>query len=62
VRGAGKIGEALGSAEEIAEYLAEKTQPNDLALVMSNGSFDGLCNLLLHNLSERSAAKRVHRT
>ena len=62
VRSAGKIGEALGSAEEIAEYLAEKTQPNDLALVMSNGSFDGLCNLLLHNLSERSAAKRVHRT
>jgi UDP-N-acetylmuramate: L-alanyl-gamma-D-glutamyl-meso-diaminopimelate ligase len=62
VRGAGKIGEAFGSAEEIAECLAEKTQPNDLALVMSNGSFDGLCNLLLQTLSERASAKRVHRT
>jgi UDP-N-acetylmuramate: L-alanyl-gamma-D-glutamyl-meso-diaminopimelate ligase len=62
VRAAGKTAEALGSAEEIAEYLADKTQPNDLVLVMSNGSFDGLCNLLLQELSQRASAKRVHRT
>ncbi|MGB6431833.1 MAG: Mur ligase family protein, partial [Candidatus Acidiferrales bacterium] len=62
VRAAGKTGEAFDSAEEIAEFLAEKAQPNDLALVMSNGSFDGLCNLLLQELSERASAKRVHRT
>jgi UDP-N-acetylmuramate: L-alanyl-gamma-D-glutamyl-meso-diaminopimelate ligase len=62
VRATGKTAEAFGSAEEIAEYLAEKTQPGDLALVMSNGSFDGLCNLLLQGLSERESARRVHRT
>jgi UDP-N-acetylmuramate: L-alanyl-gamma-D-glutamyl-meso-diaminopimelate ligase len=62
VRGAGKTAEAMGSAEEIAEYLAEKTQSNDLALVMSNGSFDGLCNLVLQRLAERASVKRVHRT
>jgi UDP-N-acetylmuramate: L-alanyl-gamma-D-glutamyl-meso-diaminopimelate ligase len=61
VRDAGKISEALGSAEEIAEYLAEKTEPNDLVLVMSNGSFDGLCGLLLQELSERASARRVTR-
>jgi UDP-N-acetylmuramate: L-alanyl-gamma-D-glutamyl-meso-diaminopimelate ligase len=61
VRGAGKIGEAFGSSEEIAEYLAEKTRPNDLVLVMSNGSFDGLCNLLLQELTERASASRVRR-
>jgi UDP-N-acetylmuramate: L-alanyl-gamma-D-glutamyl-meso-diaminopimelate ligase len=62
VRAAGKTAEAFGSAGEIAEYLAEKSQPGDLALVMSNGSFDGLCNLLLQGLSERESARRVHRT
>ncbi|MGC1186419.1 MAG: cyanophycin synthetase, partial [Candidatus Acidiferrales bacterium] len=62
VRAAGTIAEALGSAEEIAAYLAEKTEPNDLVLVMSNGSFDGLCDLLLQELSERASARRVHRT
>ena len=58
VRAAGKIGEALGSAEEIAEYLAEKTRPNDLLLVMSNGSFGGLCDLLLQRLAADSTANR----
>ena len=62
VRATRKTAEGLGSAAEIAEYLAKKTQPNDLVLVMSNGSFDGLCNLLLQELSQRASAKRVHRT
>jgi UDP-N-acetylmuramate: L-alanyl-gamma-D-glutamyl-meso-diaminopimelate ligase len=62
VRATRKTAEGLGSAAEIAEYLAKKTQPNDLVLVMSNGSFDGLCNLLLQELSERASAKRVQRT
>jgi UDP-N-acetylmuramate: L-alanyl-gamma-D-glutamyl-meso-diaminopimelate ligase len=61
VRVSGRPAEAFASAEEIAEYLAEKTQPNDLALVMSNGSFDGLCNLLLQALAGHASAKRAHR-
>jgi UDP-N-acetylmuramate: L-alanyl-gamma-D-glutamyl-meso-diaminopimelate ligase len=47
--------EGFDSAEEIAEYLAAETQPGDLVLVMSNGSFDGLCAKLLRKLQERNA-------
>jgi len=53
VRGGGRGAEGFDSAEEIAEYLAAETQPGDLVLVMSNGSFDGLCGKLLGKLQER---------
>ena len=43
------------SADEIADYLSAETQPGDLVLVMSNGSFDGLCGKLLRKLQERGA-------
>jgi UDP-N-acetylmuramate: L-alanyl-gamma-D-glutamyl-meso-diaminopimelate ligase len=62
VRGAGKPAEALASSEEIAAHLAERTQPGDLVLVMSNGSFDGLCDLLSQRLPERAPAQRGHRS
>jgi UDP-N-acetylmuramate: L-alanyl-gamma-D-glutamyl-meso-diaminopimelate ligase len=55
VRGAGRSAEGFDSAEEIAEYLAAETRPGDLVLVMSNGSFDGLCGKLLGKLQERGA-------
>jgi UDP-N-acetylmuramate: L-alanyl-gamma-D-glutamyl-meso-diaminopimelate ligase len=55
VRAAGRIAEAFDSAEEIAEYLVGETRPGDLVLVMSNGSFDGLCGKLLGKLQERGA-------
>lgn len=54
----GKHAAALGSAADIAEYLAGKWKEGDLVLVMSNGSFDGLCSLLVEQLEHRTAAKR----
>jgi UDP-N-acetylmuramate: L-alanyl-gamma-D-glutamyl-meso-diaminopimelate ligase len=53
VRVAGRRAEGFESAEEISEYMARETQPGDLVLVMSNGSFDGLCGKLLGKLQER---------
>jgi UDP-N-acetylmuramate: L-alanyl-gamma-D-glutamyl-meso-diaminopimelate ligase len=53
IRAAGKMAEGFDSAEEIAEFLAAETRPGDLVLVMSNGSFDGLCGKLLGKLQER---------
>jgi len=55
IRGSGRKAEGFDSAEEIAEYLAAETRPGDLVLVMSNGSFDGLCGKLLGRLQERGA-------
>jgi len=55
IRGSGRKAEGFDSAEEIAEYLAAETRPGDLVLVMSNGSFDGLCGKLLGRLHEHGA-------
>jgi UDP-N-acetylmuramate: L-alanyl-gamma-D-glutamyl-meso-diaminopimelate ligase len=55
IRAAGRTAEGFESASEIAEYLAGKTRPGDVVLVMSNGSFDGLCGKLLGKLQERGA-------
>ena len=54
-------GEALDSADEIAEFLAEESREGDLVLVLSNGSFDGLCDKLLAVLSTRTTAPSPHR-
>ena len=59
VRAAGKRGEALGSAAEIAEYLSPQLTSGDLVLVMSNGSFDGLCARLAESIEQRSAARKA---
>jgi UDP-N-acetylmuramate: L-alanyl-gamma-D-glutamyl-meso-diaminopimelate ligase len=55
IRSAGQKAEGFDSADEIADFLARETQPGDLVLVMSNGSFDGLCGKLLGRLQERGA-------
>ena len=55
IRAAGRKAEEFESADEIAEFLAVETRPGDLVLVMSNGSFDGLCGKLLGKLQERGA-------
>jgi UDP-N-acetylmuramate: L-alanyl-gamma-D-glutamyl-meso-diaminopimelate ligase len=39
------------SSDAIAEHLAAEARPGDLFLIMSNGSFDGLCEKLLKKLS-----------
>ena len=50
VRGLGRDARAIGSSEEIAEFVAREAKPGDVLLVMSNGSFDGLCDKLVKKL------------
>jgi UDP-N-acetylmuramate: L-alanyl-gamma-D-glutamyl-meso-diaminopimelate ligase len=50
VRGLGKSAQVFDGADAIAEHLAGEAKPGDLLLIMSNGSFDGLCDKLLKKL------------
>ena len=61
VRAAGRRAEALNSAGEIADFLAGELREGDVMLVLSNGSFDGLCVKLLARLNSRSPAPRAAR-
>jgi UDP-N-acetylmuramate: L-alanyl-gamma-D-glutamyl-meso-diaminopimelate ligase len=61
VRAAGKSAGNFASAEEIAVFVTENSRPQDVVLVMSNGSFDGLCEKLLHRLSKRAASPETAR-
>lgn len=54
IRSRGRQAEGLGSADAIADFLAHTAEPGDVLLVMSNGSFDGLCGKLLARLQERA--------
>ena len=51
VRKLGKDAHVFPSSDAIAERLASEAKPGDLLLIMSNGSFDGLCEKLLKKLS-----------
>jgi UDP-N-acetylmuramate: L-alanyl-gamma-D-glutamyl-meso-diaminopimelate ligase len=51
VRALGKEANVVSGGEAMAEFLAANAKPNDLLLIMSNGSFDGLCEKLLAKLS-----------
>lgn len=53
VRQLGKDARVLEGAEAIADFLSVEAREGDLLLVMSNGSFDGLCEKLLERLSAR---------
>jgi UDP-N-acetylmuramate: L-alanyl-gamma-D-glutamyl-meso-diaminopimelate ligase len=53
VRSLGKDARVLPGADAIADVLAAEARPGDLLLVMSNGSFDGLCEKLLKKLAAR---------
>ena len=59
VRQFGKDARVMPGADAIADFLAAEAQPNDLLLVMSNGSFDGLCDKLLKRLSVVHPGSRV---
>ena len=51
VRRLGKDAHVFPSSDAIAEHLASQAKSGDLLLIMSNGSFDGLCEKLLKKLS-----------
>jgi UDP-N-acetylmuramate: L-alanyl-gamma-D-glutamyl-meso-diaminopimelate ligase len=51
VRALGKEANVISGGESMAEFLSANAKSNDLLLIMSNGSFDGLCEKLLAKLS-----------
>ena len=51
VRKLGIDAKVFGSAEAIAAHLASNAKSGDILLIMSNGSFDGLCKKLVDKLS-----------
>jgi UDP-N-acetylmuramate: L-alanyl-gamma-D-glutamyl-meso-diaminopimelate ligase len=53
VRSHGKDACVLPSADAIADQLASEAKSGDIFLIMSNGSFDGLCDKLLNKFSSR---------
>ncbi len=55
IRAAGTKSAGFDTADEIADYISNEAQSGDMVLVMSNGSFDGLCGKLLSRLKERDA-------
>ena len=56
LRAQGRPAHAFPSAAEIAAFLGAELVPGDVVLVMSNGSFDGLCERLLEHLGRREGA------
>jgi UDP-N-acetylmuramate: L-alanyl-gamma-D-glutamyl-meso-diaminopimelate ligase len=54
VRAHGKDARVLPGADAIANLLAAEAKSGDLLVIMSNGSFDGLCEKLLKRLSART--------
>jgi UDP-N-acetylmuramate: L-alanyl-gamma-D-glutamyl-meso-diaminopimelate ligase len=52
VRELGKNARVFSSADAIADRLSSEAETGDVLLVMSNGSFDGLCEKLLAKLAQ----------
>ncbi|HEY4816547.1 MAG TPA: UDP-N-acetylmuramate:L-alanyl-gamma-D-glutamyl-meso-diaminopimelate ligase [Candidatus Acidoferrum sp.] len=50
VRALGREARTFAGSDAIAEYLSTAAKPGDLLLIMSNGSFDGLCEKLVKKL------------
>jgi UDP-N-acetylmuramate: L-alanyl-gamma-D-glutamyl-meso-diaminopimelate ligase len=50
VRALGRDARTFAGSDAIAEYLSMEAKPGDLLLIMSNGSFDGLCEKLVKKL------------
>lgn len=55
VRRLGKEAQVFASSDVIAEHLAAQAKKGDVLLVMSNGSFDGLCEKLMKQLGRHSS-------
>ena len=61
IRKRGRAAQAFPSAEAIAEYFADNVKPGDMVMVMSNGSFDGLCSKLLDKTQISHGSSRMTR-
>jgi UDP-N-acetylmuramate: L-alanyl-gamma-D-glutamyl-meso-diaminopimelate ligase len=58
VRKLGKDAQVFASSDSIAAHLSTQAKEGDVLLVMSNGSFDGLCEKLLKELEHRRSPSR----
>lgn len=56
VRALGRDARVFNGSDALAAHLADEARPGDLLLIMSNGSFDGLCEKLLRELKARHQA------
>ena len=56
VRALGKEANVVSGGAAMADFLATNARPGDLLLLMSNGSFDGLCERLLKKLGAPQTA------
>jgi UDP-N-acetylmuramate: L-alanyl-gamma-D-glutamyl-meso-diaminopimelate ligase len=61
IRRTGRRAEAFISADAIADFLAAEARPGDVMLVLSNGSFDGLCEKLLLRLNAAVSSEAERR-
>ena len=52
VRALGKDARVISGSEAIAEQVVSEAKSGDLLLIMSNGSFDGLCDKLAKKLKQ----------
>ena len=57
VRARGRSAQAFASADEIVAHLAKNAHQGDLVMVMSNGSFDGLCAKLLEKINAQTGSR-----
>ena len=60
VRALGKDANVLPGADAIADFLVTEAKSGDVVLIMSNGSFDGLCEKLLKKLSVKRMPSEAH--
>ena len=56
VRALGREADVFSGSDAISEYLVREAQPGDLLLLMSNGSFEGLCEKLTKKLEAAAAS------
>jgi len=57
LRSTGRNAQSFDNADLIADYVAEHARAGDVVLIMSNGSFDGLCGKLLQRLESSKRAE-----
>ncbi len=58
LHGRGCGAKAFANASQIADHFAANAKPGDLVMVMSNGSFDGLCAKLLEQFKRLAEARK----
>lgn len=60
VRALGKDAQVLAGSDAISDHLVREAKPGDLLLIMSNGSFDGLCEKLLKKLKTSETVREAN--